>query len=293
MSVRHWLFSAVLLGASVSSLSLSVYAKDLAPNSADLQYSVSVPPMQISINQGGGGCVGVEKWDPTAGKCTETEYIKDTVRVVEVSPSPASVASDGTASKLSATVRDGLGRLAPAGVEVMWAASLGNLSTAKSITSANGIALASISSQVAGASTIYAKTTVSGNATTGVTFTASNPSITSISATPSEYRYGQTSFASYVSWSTLNTDASTTYRLNVNDARGGYVTGPTVFHPATGTSGWWLTTGPQQRKSNGQQDMPYFSSDIGMVTLTACNGENCTTASTTFSAVASDTGNGG
>ncbi|MGO4801227.1 Ig-like domain-containing protein, partial [Pseudomonas sp. W22_MBD1_FP4] len=179
MSYRHWLFSAVLFGTMMSTLSVSVSAKELAPNSADLQYSVNVPTMQIAINPGGGGCVGVETWDPTAGKCTEAEYIRDTVRVVQVSPSPATVASDGTASILSATVRDGLGRLAPAGIEVLWSATLGTLTTTRSITNSSGVAFASISSKVAGASTIYAKTTVSGNASTGVTFKAMNPIILS------------------------------------------------------------------------------------------------------------------
>jgi hypothetical protein len=183
MSIRHWLFSAVLFGASISGFSLSASAKEIAPNSADLQYSVSVPTMQIAINPGGGGCTGVETWDPVAGRCTEVEYIRNTVSVVQVSPSPATVASDGTVSTLSATVRDGLGRLAPAGVEVIWAATLGTLTTTTSFTNANGVALSAISSKTAGASTIYAKTTVSGNASTGVTFKSSAPVINNFTVT--------------------------------------------------------------------------------------------------------------
>ncbi|WP_369680999.1 Ig-like domain-containing protein [Pseudomonas veronii] len=251
--------------------------------------------MQIAINSGGGGCAGVETWDPIAGRCTETEYIQNSVSVVQISPSPATVASDGTVSTLSATVRDGLGRLAPAGIEVIWAATLGNLTTTTSYTNSNGMAYAAISSQTAGASTIYAKTTVSGNASTEVNFMMQSPTITRISATASEIRSGNVSIASYVSWSGVNLNGATTYTLTVSDSRGaaGYVTGPTTFKPAKGSTGWWLNADGQKKKGVGEQDIPYFSSQVGRVTLTACNVGYCTSASTTFSAVMGDTGNGG
>ena len=211
MSIRHWLFSAVLFGSSISGFSLSASAKEIAPNSADLQYSVSVPTMQIAINPGGGGCTGVETWDPVAGRCTEVEYIRNTVSVVQVSPSPATVASDGTVSTLSATVRDGLGRLAPAGVEVIWAATLGTLTTTTSFTNASGVAFSAISSKTAGASTIYAKTTVSGNASTGVTFKSSVPVISSFTQYTNPSRYMP------ISYNELNWDG------------GGILTAPATF----------------------------------------------------------------
>ena len=102
-----------------------------------------------------------------------------TARVVSLVPSPASVPADWTAAGLYATVRDAYSNILPAGQPVYLAASLGNLSTGTAYTDGNGVAYATIASGTAGASTVYAKTVVSGNVTTGVTFTASNAVINS------------------------------------------------------------------------------------------------------------------
>lgn len=172
MNIRHWLCSAALC-ASIVGIPLGA-AAEINPNSADLKYAASIPPMQIAINPGGVGCTGVQTWDPSAGRCTEAEFIRNTASVVQVVPSPASVPAGG-ASTLSGYVRDGLGRPVPSGILVQWATSFGSISAGASYTNAAGIASAVVSSAAAGTATVYAKTTVSGNAVSNVSFTSTNP----------------------------------------------------------------------------------------------------------------------
>jgi len=112
-----------------------------------------------------------------------------TSRVVALTPSPASVPANGTAAGLYATVRDAYNNILPAGQPVYWAATLGSLNTGLSYTDGNGVAVATIASGSPGDSTIYARTAVSSNATTGVNFAPiANPAPTIQSFTEdSEY----------------------------------------------------------------------------------------------------------
>jgi len=106
-----------------------------------------------------------------------------TARVISLVANPASVPANGTNTTLYATVRDAYGNALPAGQAVQWATSLGNLNTGVSYTDGNGIAVAYIGSTVAGGATVYAKTTVSANTTTGVIFTSVAPVINSLTVT--------------------------------------------------------------------------------------------------------------
>jgi hypothetical protein len=111
-----------------------------------------------------------------------------TSRVVTLAPSPWTVPANWTPAALYATVRDAYNNILPAGQAVYWAATLGSLNTGVSYTDGNGIAVATIASGSAGDSTIYARTAVSNNATTGVNFSVSNPAPTIQSFTEdSEY----------------------------------------------------------------------------------------------------------
>jgi hypothetical protein len=82
------------------------------------------------------------------------------------------VPADWTAAALYATVRDAYNNVLPAGQPVYWAATLGSLNTGASYTDGSGVAVATIASGSPGGSTVYARTNVSANTTTGVTFTA-------------------------------------------------------------------------------------------------------------------------
>lgn len=282
MSIRHWLFSAVLLGTSASSLSLAVNAKDLTPNSADLQYSVNVPPMQISINQGGGGCVGVETWDPTAGKCTETEYIRTTAMVVSVTASPPSILADGAqTSTLTATVRDGKNRTVPAGIPVSWNTSLNSLSAVSSITNANGQTTVLTWGGTVGTSTVRSNAKVATDAHASVTFTSSGPVINSVAATRHNIYENSDSYPALISWSGEGLDLSTTYTIKVVDSMGRH-TGPNVFTPPKGSTSFYLCTRLEGRNrcQNNNTVVPY--SDVSTVTVTACNGASCSSGSTTM-----------
>lgn len=112
-----------------------------------------------------------------------------TSRVVSLTPSPATVPADGTAAGLYAVVRDAYNNVLPAGQPVYWAHTLNNLNTGLSYTDGGGVAVATIAGSTPGVATIYARTAVSANASTGVTFTAVapvapvNPVINSIAAT--------------------------------------------------------------------------------------------------------------
>jgi hypothetical protein len=94
-----------------------------------------------------------------------------TSRVVALTPSPASVLANWTPAGLYATVRDAYNNILPAGQPVYWAATLGSLNTGTSYTDGNGVAVATIASGTPGVSTVYARTTVSANAATALTFT--------------------------------------------------------------------------------------------------------------------------
>jgi adhesin/invasin len=98
-----------------------------------------------------------------------------TSRVVTLTPSPSTVAADGTAAGLYATVRDAYNNILPAGQPVYWSTTLNNLNTGLSYTDAGGVATATIAGASPGVSSIYARTAVSANAATNVVFTAVAP----------------------------------------------------------------------------------------------------------------------
>lgn len=104
-----------------------------------------------------------------------------TSRVVSLTSNPSTVAADGTKASLFATVRDAYNNILPAGQAVYWSATLNTLSGGLSYTDAAGVATATIAGATTGVSTIFAKTTVSGNASTEVTFANSKPIINSFS----------------------------------------------------------------------------------------------------------------
>ncbi|WP_219096192.1 Ig-like domain-containing protein [Pseudomonas sp. UMAB-40] len=235
MNIRHWIPAALLLGVSMIGNTMASNGKDLTPNSADILLNVAMPPLKLDIKQaagnpGGVGCVGVETWDPVAGRCTEVEFIRNTAAVVQIIPSPPSVAADGTWSTQYAYVRDGLGRPVFAGIAVQWLTSFGYLNTSTSYTDAGGVAYAAVASGSAGSATVYAKTMVSNYANTGITFTATGPTILSFTMDseyankriPNQLRYDRTgtgidpgiSYGSYYSntfvWSAIN---ATRYEL--------------------------------------------------------------------------------
>lgn len=206
-----------------------------------------------------------------------------TSRVVTLTPSPASVPANGTAAALYATVRDAYNNILPAGQPVYWSTTLNSLNTGLSYTDAAGTAIASIAGATPGTAAIYARTAVSANAATNVTFTSvvTVPTITSITATASNI-YDSAGTASRVSWAGTNLTGATTYTIVVTDAgAGGYIDGPSVFYPTAGSTGWWLNTRGQMA-ATGTNEIPYAGRGPARVTLTACNGGSCSSASTTY-----------
>lgn len=149
-----------------------------------------------------------------------------TSRVVALSPSPSSVPANWTAAGLYATVRDAYNNILPAGHAVYWGASLGSLNTGVSYTDGNGVAVATIASGSPGDATIYARTAVSGNATTGVNFAAiaipdPAPTINSFSMdseyankrVPNTLRYDVNSMLYYSNLFVWSVNNATSYQL--------------------------------------------------------------------------------
>lgn len=218
-----------------------------------------------------------------------------TSRVIALTPSPASVPADWTAAGLYATVRDAYNNILPAGQAVYWAATLGGLNTGVSYTDGNGVAVATIASGSPGGSTVYARTAVSGNATTGVTFinpAPPAPVITSITASTAYYgEDGASGIPSRVSWSGTNLVGATSYTITARDSMGWYINGATTFYPTAGSTSWWLTTKtPNQNYGDQSQVSHDAASGAVIVTLTACNGSSCSSASTTYTIMVSATG---
>jgi adhesin/invasin len=100
-----------------------------------------------------------------------------TSRVISLTPSPASVPANGTAAGLYAAVRDAYNNILPAGQPVYWGTTLNGLNTGLSYTDGNGTAIATIAGVTPGVATIYARTAVSANAATNVTFTSVGPPV--------------------------------------------------------------------------------------------------------------------
>lgn len=98
-----------------------------------------------------------------------------TSRVISLTPTPASVPVNGAGAQLFAVVRDAYNNILPAGQPVYWTTTLNGLNTGVSNTDAGGTAVASIAGATAGVATINARTAVSANASTNVTFTSVAP----------------------------------------------------------------------------------------------------------------------
>jgi adhesin/invasin len=208
-----------------------------------------------------------------------------TSRVVSLTPSPSSVPADGTAAALYATVRDAYNNILPAGQPVYWAATLGSLNSGLSYTDGNGVAVATIASGSPGDSTIYARTAVSSNATTGVTFISVAPPalpapvITTITA--SEGSYGEDAMSgapARIFWGGANMSGATSYTITVRDSMGWGFQGPSTYSPTVGSTSWWLTSKTPNQADGKPGQVNTWDSGDGIATLTACNGSSCTSA---------------
>lgn len=198
-----------------------------------------------------------------------------TSRVVTLSPTAWSAPADWTQIGLYATVRDAYNNILPAGQAVYWAATLGGLGAGLSYTDGSGVAYSTIASGSAGGSTIYARTAVSANAATGVTFVATAPTITSISGTDMFWVEDSIGTPSRLSWAGTNLEGAT-YVIVVTDAEtGGPAYGNNTFYPTAGSTSWLLVE-KQWKPVSGT----YTASGKARITLTACVGGFCTSAST-------------
>ncbi|WGO96456.1 Ig-like domain-containing protein (plasmid) [Pseudomonas viciae] len=207
-----------------------------------------------------------------------------TAQVTSLVATPTSIVANGTAtSTLVATVKDANGNTLGSGVAVSWSTSLGNLSTASSVTNASGQAAVTLSGAVAGSATVTASA-VAGSASATVTLTQNAPTITAINATDSTTYLNYDSTAPRLAWAGTGLSGSTTYLVTVVDANSNYqqyYTGPSSFTPAAGVNSWWLNR-TRQQKNGYPEDLPSPYSGKGVITLKACNGTACSTATTTF-----------
>ena len=118
----------------------------------------------------------------------EAEFGADlaSARVVDLVATPASVVADGVAvSTLVATVQDANGNSIGAGAPISWSTSLGELSTASTVTDESGKATVTLTGKVVGDASVKA-TAVKGASTAKVSFTANNATakVVSLVATP-------------------------------------------------------------------------------------------------------------
>lgn len=108
-----------------------------------------------------------------------------TAKVISVSPSLATVPANGISSTtLTATVVDASGNIVPVGTLVNWSTTNGSLSSATSVTDAQGKATVTLTGTAPGQATITASS-VAGNSTTNVNFVIDNTSATVTSVTSS------------------------------------------------------------------------------------------------------------
>lgn len=140
-----------------------------------------------------------------------------TSRVVSLVVNPSSVPANGTVANLYATVRDAYGNTLPTGQAIQWAATLGSLNTGVSYTDASGVAVATISSGISGISTVYAKTAVSGNASSAVEFIAAAPPVINSFTSQAIVEKKTVNDAVYLSFSGLDI-TNTTFSWNVANA---------------------------------------------------------------------------
>ncbi|MDU8350495.1 Ig-like domain-containing protein [Pseudomonas syringae pv. actinidiae] len=107
--------------------------------------------------------------------------------VASVSSAVAGIISDGASSAvLTAIVQDSKGLPVKSGVKVSWKTDLGTLSSASSVTDANGNASVSLTSTKSGVATVTASG-VKGSSSTTISITEANQAkVSTVSATPNE-----------------------------------------------------------------------------------------------------------
>lgn len=107
--------------------------------------------------------VGQATLQATIGEAFSTSadvtFANTLIVIANLAANPSSIVADGTSTAtLTATVVDGAGKPVPAGVDVLWQADAGALSTAASKTDANGLATAVITAPtVVGQSNVVAR----------------------------------------------------------------------------------------------------------------------------------------
>lgn len=194
-----------IIGAAMTFLAGTAIAAPLKENSAYIEQVFKVPDMSIVIKRDNGdnsGCNSAlhEKWDPSAGGCSNIEYLKENAQVVSVAASSPtmSIAVSGP-SLVTATVRTKDGQLVGAGVPVSWSTTLGALSAYSGVTNASSqmsVTLTSPKGTAEGLGTIAAAAK-GGGASTGVSF-YNSARVVSLSAIPSSVLADGTSYSTLI-----------------------------------------------------------------------------------------------
>ena len=195
----------IVTGIAMTLLTGVAAAVPLKENSAYVNQTFTVPDMSIVIKRDNGdnsGCNASlhEKWDPAAGGCSNTEYLKENAQVISVAASSPtmSIAVSGP-SLVTATVRTKDGQLVGAGVPVSWSTSLGALSAYSGVTNASSqmsVTLAAPKGTAEGLGTIVAAAK-GGGASTGVSF-YNSAKVASLTATPTSVLADGTSHSTLV-----------------------------------------------------------------------------------------------
>lgn len=290
---KHRILKPALAAATLL-MSTWLNATALNPNTADVQQNVSIPGMVIAVNPGGAGCktAANEKWDTTAGGCSDNEYQLTTAKVVSVTPASDTIDSGSGLTLLTAVVKLQNGKAAPAGVAVTWLTTLGSLSSAKTYTDAQGVTSVTLGEANAGTAEITAAA-VGGAAKGLVTVEATN-----IAPTITDVRIGTFQFFSsdlvpkmpIIKWESPDMTPETTIKFNYSwasycgkynlpkgEGKGTYNTEiDWPYSPDPGSTSWY-NNGSQ---SNIKQAIwPYFShycpSGALKLTVTLCNGDAC------------------
>lgn len=216
-----------------------------------------------------------------------------TSRVITVSPTAWSAPSNWTPIGLYATVRDAYNNILPAGQAVYWAATLGGLGAGVTYTDASGVTYTTIASGSAGGSTIYARTAVSANAATAVTFTASAATILSFTE-DSEYANKRIPNRLFYDTQGVGIDGGLSY--------GSYHSNTFVWSAINATSyelvdhgGLVMYAGPATSVdlNNRSVKSPVKDGDYVTWTLRAYNGAQVTTATITMRVEGDNSSGGG
>lgn len=189
MNIRHRLGRGAQIGALLLCFSGGVLAAQLKENSADILQAINVPGMSIDINPGNPGCnvAKHEKWEPAQNGCSNTEWAKNTARVVSVTATPPEIAANNVAtSTLVATVKDTDGNLMGGGIPTTWSTTRGTLSSTSSVTNASGQSVTTLRGTEAGLASVTASA-VAGSASANVSLLAdaSTSQVVSLTSNPS------------------------------------------------------------------------------------------------------------